>query len=229
MKRFAAVLLLLLLCGTASAEIIRAVVSGDNVNLRMAPSSKGKIIARARTGDVFLVHPVSFNDIGDNSTWFKVLYTTNMMNGDFLATEKDYTLKYVPPYVSTRYVSAEPLSEADLRQLEWIKAGKPVAVEFGDDLKELFENGEGYRDSLDAVLELRKNPSHNASIAPLLNSGQKVLTAETLLHQDADGIDWGAVVDAESYKLLGWVELARWEDFPKQSLDPVSPDRPAEE
>ena len=50
-------------------DVIKVAVTGDDVNIRSAPNSKGKILAQAFNGQEFLVDSAPVQDTSDKSTW----------------------------------------------------------------------------------------------------------------------------------------------------------------
>ena len=82
-------LFLFLLSSIAEAQdVVGIVVTGNNVNVRSAPGTKGKVYAQASAGREFLVDPVPIQDKSDRSTWYKILFYISEMDGRIYQAHK---------------------------------------------------------------------------------------------------------------------------------------------
>ena len=94
-------------------DVVRVVVTGDNVSIRSEPISKGKVHTQASDGEVFLVDPVSVRDRSDNSEWYKILFSTSVMDDTIFQAHKLPAYDFSYPYISAKFVRKAPLTDYD--------------------------------------------------------------------------------------------------------------------
>ena len=199
----ACLLFLFLFSSLAEAQdVIKIVVTGDNVNIRSAPSSKGKVYAQASNGEEFLVDPVLIQDNSDKSTWYKILFYVSEMDGSIFQAHKLPTYDFSYPYISTRFVKKEPLDEDNKNALDYFNRGRPLNIHVGDDLSSYSLDTESY--VLQVPITLRKEPKANADTI-VLPVGTVVLVCpnELGIYYDMDEECWFYLMD-ENQKLIGW-------------------------
>ncbi|MCL1876104.1 MAG: SH3 domain-containing protein [Synergistaceae bacterium] len=199
-------LFLFLFSSLAEAQDInRAVVTGDNVNIRSGPSAKSKVFHQSSSGTVFLVDSVAIRDESDNSEWYKILFSINMMDGNifgFYQAHRESIYEFSHPYISARFVKKEAITEDERWELDALARGRPVEVHVGDD----FSGWETESRVLKAPVVLYKEPGGADTFT--LPAGTTVLfgvDSEGRLgyHFDKDDKYWYYVID-ENKKLIGW-------------------------
>jgi len=191
-------------------DVIRVVVTGDNVNIRSAPSSKGKVYRQADSGDAFLVDPAPIRDSGDNSEWYKILFDVGRIEHEwygyhFLQAQKMSVHDFSHPYISARFVRKEPLGEFDKNYLDSFKRGRPAWAHVGDDLSIYCADVES--NVLKTSVDLYKEPVSGSEKFET-PAGTAVFfgidpEGRRLHHTDMDDVNWFCVMD-ENNKLIGW-------------------------
>ena len=210
-------LFLLLFSSFAEAhDVIKAVVAAVNVNIRSAPSSKGKIHAQASSGEEFLVDPLPVRDGSDGSEWYKILFSTNAMNGTIFQAHKLSKYDFSHPYISAKFVRQEPLTDYEQRQLDYLEQGRPVRVKVGDDFSEYLEYVAPY--VLKTPATLRVDPQADADTITLPAGTVIVFNDATEWdpYNDMEETPWLYVI-GENKKLLGWVTMEGWNKLSMES------------
>jgi hypothetical protein len=213
MKKFVVTLFLLfLLYGEAVAQnLIKLIVTGDNVNLRDAPNSKGKVLSQAFRDNVFIVDatPVQAKD---KSMWHKIIFSVDDYFDHLAQVHKLPIFNFSYPYISAKFVRQVPMTQYDRKELELLKQGRPPRSKIGD----TFEI-DGIIHISQAPIVLYKTPKNGAekiTIPP----GTKFLLPQTeaYIHHDMEEIEW-TILLGQNADLLGWIT---WEEF-KSSLTNV--------
>ncbi|MCL1941862.1 MAG: hypothetical protein FWG09_07950 [Synergistaceae bacterium] len=199
-------MLLFLFSSLAEAQnIVRAVVTGDNVNIRSEPSAKSKVLHQAGSGTVFLVDSAPIRDKSDNSEWHKILFSITMMDGNIYGFYQAHRLpiyEFSHPYISARFIKKGTPTEDERWRLDELAQGRPVEVHIGDD----FSEWETESNVLKTPVSLYKEPGGADTFT--LPAGATVLfgvDSEGRLgyHFDKDDKYWFYVID-ENKKLIGW-------------------------
>ena len=189
-------------------SVIKVVVTGDNVNIRSAPSANGKIYGQAHSGSYFLVDPVSVRDKGDNSEWYKILFDIDAFGEIIRQTDKQPAFEYTNPYISARFVEEEPLNDYDEHNLRYFAQGRPVYYQVGQDFSEYGLFSEAWRREVKTLLSLYLEPKAGARTIEV-PAGTVVLfdsdhEGRLSHHYDMDDVEWFYVAD-ENKKLIGFV------------------------
>jgi len=188
-------------------DILRAVVTGDEVNIRSAPSSKGKVFGRVDKYYTFLVDAVPIQDESDGSKWYKILFDYDF-NFYFLQAHRMHSYDFSYPYISARFVRIEPLEEYEQWELDYLKQGRPTDDHVGDDLSISFRREEMESYVLKVPVALYKEPRSGADriVIPAETAvlfGIHPETGALYNHLDIDDVPWFYVMD-ENIKILGW-------------------------
>ena len=194
-------------------DVVRGFVTGDNVNIRSAPSTKGKVHMQAWSGACFLVDPLPIRDGSDNSEWYKILFSVIEQNGVIQQAHKLQEYGFSYPYISARFVRTEPISEYEQRQLDYWKQGRPFPAKVGYDLSEYLEPYFA-RFVLKLPVTLLAEPKNDAPAVELA-AGTVILfndATEYDFYYDMEEIPWLFVI-GEDKKLLGWVTGEGWGDI----------------
>ena len=186
----------------SAQDVVRVVVTGNNVNVRSAPSSKGKVYGQVDSDTAFLVDPALIRDKSDKSEWYKILFSVSEMDGSIYQAHKLQTYNFSYPYISAKFVKQKPLNEDDIRELDDWKQGRPVRIHVGEDLSPYSLATESR--TLTKPLTLRKEPEVNADTV-VLPAGTVILFCidELGVHRDMDEKTWVYIMD-KSQKLVGW-------------------------
>jgi hypothetical protein len=203
-------------------DVVRISVTGDKVNIRSAPDTKGKVHAQVDRGEAFLVDPVPVRNKSDNTEWYKILF---WVGGDmdfyhFRQVQKMSAYDFSCPYISAGFVKTEPLNEYDVRQLDHLKQGRPSFANIGDDISRYCSEKETY--ALRTAVVLHKEPGYTAGTIEL-PTGTTVFIGidpegRNVHHTDMDDKNWFCVMD-ENNKLIGW---ASSEEIDKITTDAIS-------
>ena len=132
---------------------IKIVVTGQNVNLRDAPSTKGRVLGTVSITDsdheisakgevyslieAFIAISKPVKDNTDNSAQYQLIFQKNGYSLDFFRFDKDEVFNYSTPYVNSRFVKILPLDDNDRRQIEYFNIGRPPRYKTGDIKKNL--------------------------------------------------------------------------------------------
>jgi hypothetical protein len=205
--------------------IVRISVTGDKVNIRSAPGTKGKVHAQVNKGDAFLVDSVPIRDGSDNSEWYKILFYVSRIElqdygYQFLQAHKMSVYDFSCPYISAGFAKTEPLSDYDERALDHFRQGRPAFAHIGDDLSKYCYTRETY--SLGTLVILHEEPGYTAGTIEL-PAGTTVFMGidpegRNVHHTDMDDKNWFCVMD-ENNKLIGW---ASSEEIDKITTDAIS-------
>ncbi|MCL2010870.1 MAG: hypothetical protein FWG71_10075, partial [Synergistaceae bacterium] len=203
--------LFLFLCSpfAEAQDVIGGVVTGDNVNIRSAPSSRGKALAQAAEGDTFLVDPVPIRDGSDNSEWYKILFSTSIMDDTIYQAHKLSQYDFSYPYISARFVRKEPLTDYQQRQLDYLAQGRPVRLKVGDDMSEYWDYTAPYE--LKTPATLRRDPKTDSEQITL-PVGTVIIfndATEWDFYHDMEETPWIWVM-GENKTILGWITAEDW-------------------
>jgi len=186
----------------AAQDIIKIVVTGDSVNLRSEPSTKGKVYCQVNFNTAFLADPVPIRDRSDNSEWYKILFTFSELDNRIIQTHKLSVYNFSYPYISARFAKKEPLNEFDENQLDYLRRGKPLNIHVGDDLSVYDLSIES--ETLKAPLTLRKEPKADSdSIVVPAGTIVLICIGELGVYADMDENYWLYIMDKDQ-KLIGW-------------------------
>ena len=193
-------------------DVIGVVVTGDNVNIRSAPSAKGKALAQASEGEAFLVDPVPIRDNSDNSEWYKILFSTSIMDDKIYQAHKLSQYEFSYPYISAAFVRKEPLTDYQQRQLDYLAQGRPVRAKVGDDFSEYLEYTAPY--VLKAPATLRLEPKSDAEKITL-PAGTVIIfndATEWDYYHDMEETPWIWVI-GENKTMLGFITAEDWNEL----------------
>jgi len=209
---------------TGEQGVIRVVVTGDNVNIRSAPSVKGKAYTQTNSGACFLVASVPVRDESDNSEWYRILFDIDAFGDIIYQTNKMPLFQYANPYISARFVKSEPLSDYDKHALEYFAKGRPPHYQVGENFSESGWFSEDYAWSREV-----KTPI-SLYLEPKVGAQRIEAPAGTIVlfdsdhegrlrhHYDMDDVRWFYVAD-ESGKLIGFVTSEQMDEhFDKDYL-----------
>ena len=218
MKKIAVALLFLAaFCDAAEPrELIKVSVTGENVNIRSAPSTKGKILEQAAYGMDFIVESDVIQDKSDRSVWYKIVFFVSEMDGSFTQAHKMSVFEFAYPYINARYVRQEPFTQEDEDELEWFMQGRPPRIVTGDDLSEEMEDADRF--VLKAQVVLRKEPRMDAGtiVVPAGTVIYLHYATEMFVHNDLDEVSWTYMV-GEDNKVIGWQLMEEAKELP---IDP---------
>ena len=129
---------------------VKIVVTGQNINLRDAPSTKGRVLGTVLRNDGYGQHILSINgkntelydagliaatnpikDHTDNSTWYQLFFKKDDFSCSFFRFDKDKMFSYSTPYVNSRFVKILPLDDQDKKQIKYFKEGRPLHFKTG--------------------------------------------------------------------------------------------------
>ena len=197
-------------------DVIGVVVTGDNVNIRSEPSSGGKVLAQASESETFLVDPSPIRDGSDNSEWYKILFSTSMMDDTIFQAHKLSQYDFSYPYISAAFVRTEPLTDYQQWQLDYLKQGRPVRLKVGDDFSEYLEYTAPY--VLHTPAALRRDPKTDSEQITL-PAGTVIIfndATEWDFYRDMDETPWIYVI-GENKTMLGWITAEDWNELSMES------------
>lgn len=206
-----------------SDDVLLAVVpTAANVNIRAEPNPQSKILGHAAEGHPLLVDPLPLRDEKSNTGWYRIVYLVSTYDRTIIDPTKIPEYGNKKPYISAEFVRQETMGTELLKELEWFRAGKPVSVKVGDDLGGYFKDhlSEADRLSFTSSFDLYAEPSRKAQRITTLPPGKQIIVSNNLLYTDTDDVDWSAVVDGDTKKLLGWTEIEHFHKAPKKYLEP---------
>lgn len=118
----------LFLCSAAwGEELLKATVTGDNVNMRSAPNTKGKVLNSESSGAILFVDKKPVYDKEGKMNWYRVRYAYEAgMDG---ISFYDCTQYYHPNklYISAKFVKTQPMSKNDLADVNSLKKSAAAA------------------------------------------------------------------------------------------------------
>ncbi|GHV30126.1 hypothetical protein FACS1894167_10480 [Synergistales bacterium] len=201
-------------------KLVRITVNDENVKIRTTPGSKGKVIEDTGTS-IYIAEAQTIQDKGDKSKWYKILFAFNEYDETISQVNKlpHWGSSYV--YVNAKSAQEEPLTEADIRELDYLGKGRPPMLKVGDKfssppfsatdptIKSKTQDGLVAVPLRDAYT-LFSEPKKSAK-GIQIPKGTKILAYEAeygtddfYYHTDADEVSWAPVAD-ENYKIIGWV------------------------
>jgi hypothetical protein len=103
---------------TSDQDYVRIIMTGDKVNIRSLPSSKGEILFQARMGDSFGVKTQTIK-APDGSLWYRILYGEDE-RGELSEAEGLPGYESSNPYISVTFAKVIPLTLDDEREISRI-------------------------------------------------------------------------------------------------------------
>jgi hypothetical protein len=203
----------------SAVEYVCLEVIGENVNLRDAPSMKGKVVSQADE-HFFVAEAGQIVDNGDRSRWYKVIFAIAGFDGRYYKPPSldGKKSEYGALYISAKFVAEMPF--IDDPQLEYYKKGRPPRYNTGDTV----DMTRFHPDSLKAfpikqAVSLYLAPEKNAprqnvpagtkllkyNGPPDYHGGPNYMNADGVLyyHLDMEDTYWMPFID-ENGKILGW-------------------------
>lgn len=91
-----------------AGEPLRAMVTGENVNIREKPNATAKVVRQVSASEagVFIVDSATITDKASGLTWYRILYSVSEMD------ESTYS-EYGSGYIASKFIRVRPLSAAE--------------------------------------------------------------------------------------------------------------------
>lgn len=109
----------LFFCSTAwSEELLKATITGNSVNMRSAPNTKGKVLTVDNTGAVLFVGRTPIYDKEGKMNWYRIFYRyTDGMDGPLL---DDCTSSFHPNklYISAQFIKTQSIGSQDMANIK---------------------------------------------------------------------------------------------------------------
>jgi hypothetical protein len=209
---------------TAAMDFICVEVIGENVNLRDAPSAKGRVLGQVSASQQevyfirFIAEATPILDKSDNSTWYKLFFGINVVAGFERFDKSPYMYDSKIPYINAKFVKEVPLDDYYQKQIEYFKNGRPPFLKTGDFANVDFSAG----DIIIATprpVTLFLEPKENAQ-KRVLPAKTKIIIREflgddasymwwegfygtTYYYKDMNDVRWWPVI-GENKQIIGW-------------------------
>ena len=194
----------------------------DNCILYSEPDSKGKVLSFGLSdASEFFADSKPIVNKKDKTKWYKVVYFWGY--GDSMLRQVNKLAEFNNDffYVRVDDVKTSPIEDYVMKGIEWLREGRPPRFKVGDVLEfdEWSTADKRIIITLKSAATLLAEPNEGAQEIEV-QEGLRLLgpvyateDAYPNVHANMEEENWALMVDAISYKVLGWIKFEQLADI----------------